>query len=191
MRDSHRVTTITSKTYIPKHSHKNPSATGAGVLKVYWRAELKNALRRVPDQLPRQLAWRRRKAGMSSISSSAWLIVARRSNCSAGRCCGARRFCHNLYPFDNKKIWSPCWWPLTSSCWWRQLHKTANHGKAFTAVQECCDQHCFARGATARPVLDAFDDSRGHLVRRRVFVCPEAAGLEALDAWSGCIPYWR
>ena len=72
--------------------------------------------------------------------------------------------------------------------WWRQLHKTANHGKAFTAVQECCNQHCFARGATARPVLDAFDDSRGHLVRRRVFVCPEAAGLEALDAWSGCIP---
>jgi hypothetical protein len=70
-------------------------------------------------------------------------------------------------------------------------YKTANHGKAFTAVQECCDQHCFARGATARPVLDAFDDSRGHLVRRRVFVCPEAAGLEALDAWSGCIPYWR
>ena len=70
-------------------------------------------------------------------------------------------------------------------------YKTANHGKAFTAVQECCDQHCFARGATAKSVLDAFDDSRGHLVRRRVFVCPEAAGLEALDAWSGCIPYWR
>jgi len=58
-------------------------------------------------------------------------------------------------------------------------------------VQECCDQHCFARGATVKPMLDAFDDSRGHLVRRRVFVCPEAAGLEALDAWSGCIPYWR
>jgi predicted transposase YbfD/YdcC len=44
----------------------------------------------------------------------------------------------------------------------------ANHGKAFLAVKECCDQHCFARGAT--PVFDAFDDSHGRLVRRRVFV---------------------
>ena len=38
-------------------------------------------------------------------------------------------------------------------------YKTANHGKAFTAVQECCDQHCFARGATAKPVLGASDDT--------------------------------
>jgi predicted transposase YbfD/YdcC len=37
----------------------------------------------------------------------------------------------------------------------------------------------------ARPVFDAFDDSHGRLVRRRVFVCPEAASLEALDAWPG------
>ena len=44
-------------------------------------------------------------------------------------------------------------------------------------MQECCNQHCFARGATARPVLDAFDDSRGHLVRRRVFVCPGGCWL--------------
>ena len=48
----------------------------------------------------------------------------------------------------------------------------ANHSKAFLAVQECCERHCFARGATARPVFDAFDDSHGRLVRRRVFVCP-------------------
>jgi predicted transposase YbfD/YdcC len=61
----------------------------------------------------------------------------------------------------------------------------ANHGKAFTAVQEHCDQHCFARGATGRPVFDAFDDSHGRLVRRRVFVCLEAATLEVLDAWPG------
>jgi hypothetical protein len=61
----------------------------------------------------------------------------------------------------------------------------ANHGKAFIAVQEHCDEHCFVRGATGRPVFDAFDDSHGRLVRRRVFVCSEAAGLEALDAWSG------
>jgi hypothetical protein len=46
----------------------------------------------------------------------------------------------------------------------------ANHGEAFTAVQEHCDQHCFARSATGRSVFDAFDDSHGRLVRRRVFV---------------------
>src|SRR3954449_11219109 len=46
----------------------------------------------------------------------------------------------------------------------------ANHSKAFLAVQECCERHCFARGATAKPVFDAFDDSHGRLVRRRVFV---------------------
>jgi hypothetical protein len=32
-------------------------------------------------------------------------------------------------------------------------------------------------------VFDAFDDSHGRLVRRRVFVCPQAASLEALRAW--------
>jgi hypothetical protein len=64
----------------------------------------------------------------------------------------------------------------------------ANHGTAFTAVQEHCDQHCFARGATAKPVFDTFDDSHGRLVRRRVFVCPEAATLEALDTWPGLRP---
>jgi predicted transposase YbfD/YdcC len=61
----------------------------------------------------------------------------------------------------------------------------ANHSKAFLAVKECCERHCFARGATAKPVFDAFDDSHGRLVRRRVFVCPEAADLKALDAWPG------
>jgi predicted transposase YbfD/YdcC len=61
----------------------------------------------------------------------------------------------------------------------------ANHGTAFAAVQEYCEQQCFAIGAKGRPVFDAFDDSHGRLVRRRVFVCPEAAGLEALEAWSG------
>jgi predicted transposase YbfD/YdcC len=61
----------------------------------------------------------------------------------------------------------------------------ANHGNAFTAVQEYCKQHCFAVGAPGKPVFDAFDDSHGRLVRRRVFVCPGAADLEALEAWSG------
>src|SRR3954471_10078703 len=61
----------------------------------------------------------------------------------------------------------------------------ANHSKAFRAVKECCERHCFARGATAKPVFDAFDDRHGRLVRRRVFVCPQAASLEALRAWPG------
>lgn len=61
----------------------------------------------------------------------------------------------------------------------------ANHDTAFTAVQEHCDQHCFARTATDKPVFDAFDDSHGRLVRRRVFVCPEAATLPALRPWPG------
>src|SRR3954449_7119163 len=61
----------------------------------------------------------------------------------------------------------------------------ANQGQAFLAIRECCEQHCSARGATGRPVFDAFDDSHGRLVRRRVFACPEAASLEALRAWPG------
>ena len=61
----------------------------------------------------------------------------------------------------------------------------ANHNKAFLAVKECCEQHCFARSATGKPVFDVFDDSHGRLVRRRVFVCPQAASLEALLAWPG------
>src|SRR5512143_2634414 len=61
----------------------------------------------------------------------------------------------------------------------------ANHENAFTAVQAYCEQHCFVRGARSKQVCDTFDDSHGRLVRRRVFVCPEAAGLEALGDWSG------
>jgi predicted transposase YbfD/YdcC len=61
----------------------------------------------------------------------------------------------------------------------------ANHGKAFTTVQESCEPHCFAVGAMSKPIFDAFDDSHGRLVRRRVFVCPEAISLEALRAWPG------
>jgi predicted transposase YbfD/YdcC len=66
-----------------------------------------------------------------------------------------------------------------------RLPAGAQHSKAFLAVKECCERHCFAHGATARPVFDAFDDSHGRLVRRRVFVCPQAASLEALRAWPG------
>src|SRR5512134_3541738 len=59
----------------------------------------------------------------------------------------------------------------------------ANHATAFAAVQEHVEFACLARGARVKPVFDAFDDSHGRRVRRRVFVCPEAACLEALQSW--------
>jgi predicted transposase YbfD/YdcC len=61
----------------------------------------------------------------------------------------------------------------------------ANHGNAYEAVRGYCDTHCFQRDAALRPIFDAFDDRHGWLVRRRVFVCPEAATLEALGEWPG------
>lgn len=61
----------------------------------------------------------------------------------------------------------------------------ANQRNAFHAVREACEQHCFSRNARHRPVFDAFDETHGRLVRRRVFVCPEATALEALRPWPG------
>jgi predicted transposase YbfD/YdcC len=61
----------------------------------------------------------------------------------------------------------------------------ANQGSAYQTVRSHFDAHCFQRGALGRPTFDAFDDSHGRLVRRRVFVCPEAASLEALSDWPG------
>lgn len=59
----------------------------------------------------------------------------------------------------------------------------ANHAQAYEAVREYGETQCFQRGATLRPAFDAFDDSHGRLVRRRVFACPEAATLQALSDW--------
>lgn len=59
----------------------------------------------------------------------------------------------------------------------------ANHATAFAAVHKHVEHACLARGAPVKPTFDAFDDSHGRLVRRRVFVCPEAADLEALQTW--------
>jgi predicted transposase YbfD/YdcC len=61
----------------------------------------------------------------------------------------------------------------------------ANHGNAYAAVQRHFEQHCFGRNTTARAVFDAFDESHGRLVRRRVFVRSQAASLEALSGWPG------
>ena len=59
----------------------------------------------------------------------------------------------------------------------------ANHGHDYASVQKHFEQHCFGRGATAKPVFDTFDESHGRLVRRRVFASPQAALLETLGDW--------
>jgi hypothetical protein len=51
----------------------------------------------------------------------------------------------------------------------------ANQGTIFAPVREHREQSCFALGAGGQPVYDAFDDTHGRTVRRRVFACPEAA----------------
>src|SRR5215217_8792869 len=61
----------------------------------------------------------------------------------------------------------------------------ANHPTAHAAVAEHFEQHCFRLGAPRRADCDAFDETHGRLVRRRVFACPEAAELEALSGWPG------
>src|SRR4051794_40238097 len=59
----------------------------------------------------------------------------------------------------------------------------ANHGRAFEAVREHFERTCFDRGSGGRPVFDAFDESHGRLVRRRVFVNLAVGGLEPLRDW--------
>lgn len=61
----------------------------------------------------------------------------------------------------------------------------ANQGRMFAAVRGHCEANCFGHGAVLRPACDAFDDSHGRLVRRRVFACPQADTLEALRDWPG------
>ena len=61
----------------------------------------------------------------------------------------------------------------------------ANHGKIFAAVQQHCAEACFTVSAANRPACDSFDDTHGRVVRRRVFVCPEATLLEPLRDWPG------
>jgi predicted transposase YbfD/YdcC len=60
-----------------------------------------------------------------------------------------------------------------------------NHPLAHTAVVKHFDQHCFRRDAPCRADCDAFDDTHGRLVRRRVFASTEAAALDALSGWPG------
>jgi len=60
-----------------------------------------------------------------------------------------------------------------------------NHPLAHKAVVERFDQQCFRVGAPHRADCDAFDDTHGRLVRRRVFASTEAAALDALSGWPG------
>ncbi len=60
-----------------------------------------------------------------------------------------------------------------------------NHPLAHAAVALHFDQRCFRRDASHRADCDAFDDTHGRLVRRRVFASTEAAALEALSGWPG------
>jgi predicted transposase YbfD/YdcC len=59
----------------------------------------------------------------------------------------------------------------------------ANHGRAFEAARGHFERTCFSQGCGGRPVFDAFDDSHGRLVRRRVFVSPAIGELEPLHEW--------
>src|SRR4051794_21995466 len=59
----------------------------------------------------------------------------------------------------------------------------ANHGRAFEAVHRHFDRTCFSRGSGGRPAFDAFDDSHGRAVRRRVSVSPAVGELEPLHEW--------
>jgi predicted transposase YbfD/YdcC len=66
----------------------------------------------------------------------------------------------------------------------------ADHGRAFEAVREHLERTCFGRGSGGRPVFDAFDESHGRLVRRRVSVSSAVSGLEPLRDWPdlGTVP---
>src|SRR3954449_13016936 len=61
----------------------------------------------------------------------------------------------------------------------------ANHPSAQAAVAAHFEKHCFGPGASAPAACDAFEDSHGRLVRRRVFASPGALHLDALSGWSG------
>jgi predicted transposase YbfD/YdcC len=60
-----------------------------------------------------------------------------------------------------------------------------NHPLAHAAVVKHFDEQCFRVGAPSRADCDAFDDTHGRLVRRRVFASTDAAALDALSGWPG------
>ena len=60
-----------------------------------------------------------------------------------------------------------------------------NQRKAHAEVKGWFAANAFARGAPLRPCFDAFDESHGRLVRRRVFACPDVDAFATLKDWPG------
>jgi predicted transposase YbfD/YdcC len=57
--------------------------------------------------------------------------------------------------------------------------------KAHAEVKARFAANAFAVGAPLRPCFDAFDESHGRLVRRRVFACTDLTPFAALADWPG------
>ena len=60
-----------------------------------------------------------------------------------------------------------------------------NQRKAHAEVKAWFAVNAFALGAPLRPCFDAFDESHGRLVRRRLFACPNVSAFATLAAWPG------
>jgi predicted transposase YbfD/YdcC len=60
-----------------------------------------------------------------------------------------------------------------------------NRRKAHAEVKAWFAANAFALGASLRPCFDAFDESHGRLVRRRVFACADLAPFATLRDWPG------
>src|SRR3954454_10255739 len=60
-----------------------------------------------------------------------------------------------------------------------------NRRKAHAEVRDWFAANAFALGASLRPCFDAFDESHGRLVRRRVVACTGLAPVGALEEWPG------
>jgi predicted transposase YbfD/YdcC len=60
-----------------------------------------------------------------------------------------------------------------------------NRKKTHAEVKAWFAANAFALGAPLRPFFDAFDESHGRLVRRRVFACPNLGAFATLADWPG------
>src|SRR4051812_15973668 len=65
------------------------------------------------------------------------------------------------------------------------LAPKGNRRKAHAEVRDWFAANAFALGASLRPCFDAFDESHGRLVRRRVFACTDLAPFATLEDWPG------
>src|SRR5919205_496272 len=58
-----------------------------------------------------------------------------------------------------------------------------NRKKVHAEVRGWFAANAFALGGSLRPCFDAFDESHGRLVRRRVFACPDVGVFGTIAAW--------